>query len=105
MHEAAVGGVDHVGKALDRVDELHLVAQRECDASVLRRDPEAKSLYASALLKAQLARAPLPLGCHWPSRSEHPLLQRVEMLGRAEPGVRGASLAWWCSASSPPPLA
>ncbi len=70
----------HLGAYFMRIDQ-----ELACDAAVVIRHPEAKSLYASALLKAQLARAPLPLGCHWPARSEHPLLQRVEMLGRAEP--------------------
>ena len=77
----------HLGAYFMRIDQ-----ELACDASVVIRHPEAKSLYASALLKAQLARAPLPLGCHWPSRSEHPLLQRVEMLGRAEP-ARGRRIA------------
>ncbi|HEV7694565.1 MAG TPA: M56 family metallopeptidase, partial [Hyphomonadaceae bacterium] len=89
----------HLGAYFMRIDQ-----ELACDASVVSRHPEAKSLYASALLKAQLARAPLPLGCHWPSRSEHPLLQRVAMLGRAEPArgrrIMGVALLGLLAAAS-----
>ncbi len=36
-HEAAVGGVDHVGQALDRVDEVHVVT--EAEVRVVQRLP------------------------------------------------------------------
>lgn len=65
----------HLAVHLMRVDQ-----ELACDAAVLGRFPEARRLYAEVLLKAQLAIQPLPLGCHWPAGSEHPLKERIAML-------------------------
>lgn len=65
----------HLASHLMRIDQ-----ELACDAAVVRRHPKARSRYASALFKAQLASRPLPLGCYWPARSQHPLTERIEML-------------------------
>ena len=70
----------HIAAHLMRVDQ-----ELACDATVVERHPRAKAVYASALLKAQLASRPLPLGCYWPAGTEHPLTERVEMLKQAKP--------------------
>lgn len=70
----------HIAAHLMRVDQ-----ELACDAAVARRHPKAKAVYASALLKAQLAARPLPLGCYWPAGSQHPLTERIEMLKRPFP--------------------
>lgn len=70
----------HIGAHLMRVDQ-----ELACDAAVVERHPRARAIYASALLKAQLAARPLPLGCYWPAGTEHPLTERVEMLKQAKP--------------------
>jgi beta-lactamase regulating signal transducer with metallopeptidase domain len=70
----------HYAAHLMRMDQ-----EVACDAAVARRHPKARAAYASALLKAQLAARPLPLGCYWPARSEHPLTERIEMLKRTRP--------------------
>ena len=77
----------HAGAHFMRIDQ-----ELACDAAVVERHPKARGLYASALLKAQLAFRPLPLGCYWPAKAEHPLMERVEMLKRARPS-KGARLA------------
>ncbi len=80
----------------------------------MTRFPDARRAYAEVLVKAQLATLPLPLGCYWPSKAEHPLVERIAMLkhkqisgGRRSAGVAalvvlcaGASVAAW--ASQPP---
>ncbi|HEY7798840.1 MAG TPA: M56 family metallopeptidase [Hyphomonadaceae bacterium] len=94
MHDARVNGVAaflrcicwynplvHIAAHCLRIDQ-----EMACDASVVERYPNARRLYAGALLKAQLATRPLPLGCYWPSGAEHPLTERVEMLKRPSPG-------------------
>lgn len=63
----------HVGARLMRVDQ-----ELACDAGVLRRFPRSRRVYAEALLKTELARAPLPFGCHW--GSVHPLELRLATL-------------------------
>jgi len=65
----------HVAARLMRIDQ-----EMACDEAVVTRLPNARRLYAQVLVKAQLATGPLPLGCYWPSRSEHPLLERLAML-------------------------
>jgi beta-lactamase regulating signal transducer with metallopeptidase domain/lipopolysaccharide export system protein LptA len=65
----------HLGAGLVRVDQ-----ELACDETLVARFPDARHAYAQALVKAQLAIWPLPLGCNWPSRSEHPLLERIAML-------------------------
>ena len=49
-----------------------------CDQQVVRRHPGARRAYGEAMLKTQLARGALPLGCHW--GQTHPLKERIEML-------------------------
>lgn len=63
-----------------------------CDEQVLsnlpRTDPEARRIYADALLKAQLASEGawrMPIGCHW--QSTHPLKERITMLRKPLPGA------------------
>jgi beta-lactamase regulating signal transducer with metallopeptidase domain len=65
----------HLAVHLMRIDQ-----ELACDAAVLARHPQARKLYAAALLKTQLAPRPLPLGCHWPSAAPHPLKERIVML-------------------------
>jgi len=70
----------HIGVRMMRVDQ-----ELACDAAVLRRFPKARRLYAEALLKTELAHAPLPFGCRW--GSVHPLEIRLAALkgqGRRE---------------------
>jgi beta-lactamase regulating signal transducer with metallopeptidase domain len=71
----------HLAAHLMRIDQ-----ELACDAAVVARYPRARSAYGTALLKAELAARPLPLGCYWPARSEHPLTERIEMLKRTIPG-------------------
>ena len=72
-----------------------------CDEAVVSRFPAARRAYAEVLVKAQLAVMPLPLGCYWPSKDEHPLVERVAMLkrndvGRARRSAGAAALAGLC---------
>ncbi|HEV7691994.1 MAG TPA: M56 family metallopeptidase, partial [Hyphomonadaceae bacterium] len=71
----------HIGAHCMRIDQ-----ELACDAAVVERHPKARRLYADALLKAQLAARPLPLGCYWPAGTEHPLMERIEMLKQSAPG-------------------
>jgi len=61
---------------------LRLDQELACDAAVILRNPGARATYARALLKTQLAHTPLPLGCYWPARSQHPLELRIALLKR-----------------------
>ncbi len=70
----------HVAGHLMRIDQ-----ELACDATVVERYPKARAVYANALLKAQLAARPLPLGCYWPAGADHPLTERIEMLKQAKP--------------------
>lgn len=63
----------HLGARLMRIDQ-----ELACDAATLRRFPKARRTYAEALLKTELARAPLPFGCRW--GSVHPLELRLSAL-------------------------
>ena len=67
----------HLAARLMRIDQ-----ELACDEAVVTQRPEIRRAYAQVLVKAQLANRPLPLGCYWPSRSEHPLLERIAMLKR-----------------------
>jgi beta-lactamase regulating signal transducer with metallopeptidase domain len=67
----------HLAAHLMRIDQ-----EMACDEAVVTRFPDARRAYAQALVKAQLAIRPLPLGCYWPSRNEHPLYERIAMLSR-----------------------
>ncbi len=96
----------HLAARLMRVDQ-----ELACDEAVVNRFPNARRAYAEVLMKAQMAVLPLPLGCYWPSRSQHPLVERVAMLKRARVGRTrwrtgavvlgclwaGAGLAAWAS--------
>jgi beta-lactamase regulating signal transducer with metallopeptidase domain len=80
----------HLAAHAMRIDQ-----EMACDAAVMRQHPNARRTYADALLKAQLAARPLPVGCYWPAGTEHPLTERIAMLKNA-PGrgrrVVGAGL-------------
>lgn len=65
----------HVGVRLMRIDQ-----ELSCDALVIEQRPDARRAYAETLLKTQLAGRPLPFGCYWPARSQHPLTQRIAMI-------------------------
>jgi beta-lactamase regulating signal transducer with metallopeptidase domain len=67
----------HVAARLLRLDQ-----ELACDAAVMLRRPKSRALYASTLLKTQLAATPLPLGCYWPARGRHPLEVRVALLAQ-----------------------
>jgi beta-lactamase regulating signal transducer with metallopeptidase domain/lipopolysaccharide export system protein LptA len=71
----------HLAARLMRVDQ-----ELACDEAVANRYPDARRAYAEVLLKAQMAVLPLPLGCYWPSRAQHPLVERVAMLKRPRIG-------------------
>lgn len=86
----------HLGVRLMRIDQ-----ELACDAAVLRRFPKARRLYAEALLKTELARAPLPFGCRW--GSVHPLEMRVAALkgqGRHELAGLWAAIVFTLAAST-----
>ncbi len=101
----------HLAAHLMRIDQ-----EMACDETVIGRFPQARGVYARALVKAQLSLRPLPLGCPWPSATDHPLLERVGMLRREDLSPRrrqagasalvllaaAASLTAW--ASQPPKL-
>jgi len=71
----------HLAARLMRIDQ-----ELACDEVVVTRLPGARRAYAEVLMKVQLAILPLPLGCYWPSHSEHPLVERVAMLKRKDVG-------------------
>lgn len=86
----------HLAAHLMRIDQ-----ELACDEAVVIRFPGARRAYAEVLVKAQLATLPLPLGCYWPSKSEHPLVERIAMLkrknlGRASGRAGLAGLAALC---------
>lgn len=97
---------------------LRIDQELACDAAVLGQLPAARRLYAEVLLKTQLAAQPLPLGCHWPAGSEHPLKERILMLKSPPPVASrrtagavlvvalslGAACAAWAAAPKPPTL-
>jgi beta-lactamase regulating signal transducer with metallopeptidase domain len=59
---------------------LRLDQEMACDAAVIGRHPEARRVYAGAMLKTQLAPLQTPLGCYWPARNRNPLKERFAML-------------------------
>ncbi|QNN70453.1 M56 family metallopeptidase [Thermomonas carbonis] len=61
-----------------------------CDAQVVRQHPDARRAYGEAMLKTQLARGLLPLGCHW--GQTHPLRERIEMLKQPLHSMRRRAL-------------
>jgi hypothetical protein len=68
----------HYAASRFRVDQ-----ELSCDAAVMQRHPDARRVYADAMLKTQLADGSLPAGCHW--RSAHPLKERLMMLKQPAP--------------------
>jgi TonB family protein len=70
----------HLASHLSRLDQ-----ELACDAIVVERAPALRRVYAETLLKTQLAATPLPLGCYWPARADHPLTERIAMLARPQP--------------------
>jgi beta-lactamase regulating signal transducer with metallopeptidase domain len=89
----------HLAAHLMRIDQ-----EMACDETVVTRFPEARRAYAQALVKAQLAIRPLPLGCYWPSGTEHPLLERIAMLklndvSRTRRLAGGAAVTVLCAAT------
>jgi len=71
----------HLAARLMRVDQ-----ELACDETVANRFPDARRAYAEVLMKAQMAALPLPLGCYWSPRAQHPLVERVAMLKRPRIG-------------------
>ena len=67
----------HLAARLLRLDQ-----EMACDAAVVMARPGCRALYARTLLKTQLAGAPLPFGCYWPARGQHPLEVRIASLSR-----------------------
>ncbi len=70
----------HLAAHLSRLDQ-----ELACDAAVIAKTPGLRRTYAETLLKTQLAATPLPLGCYWPARAQHPLTERITMLARPTP--------------------
>ena len=90
----------HLAAHLMRIDQ-----ELACDVAVVTRFPTARRAYAEVLLKAQLATLPLPLGCYWPSKTQHPLVERVAMLklkdiSRVRRLAGAAALAALCAGSA-----
>lgn len=74
---------------------MHLAALRfradqelSCDAAVIAAHPSSRPTYAEALLKAQIASVPPPLGCMWTSASARRLGERITKLSEHAPGRR-----------------
>lgn len=81
----------HIAARLIREDQ-----ELACDETVIARHPGARRLYAEAMLKAQLAGAPVPLGCHWLAGGKAELRRRIARLARTPGRLRrgaGAVLA------------
>lgn len=78
----------HLAAHLSRLDQ-----ELACDAAVIAKAPASRRTYAETLLKTQLAATPLPLGCYWPARAEHPLTERIAMLARPTPSLATRILA------------
>jgi TonB family protein len=81
--------LSHVAVRAMRMDQ-----ELACDAAVLSQRPASRRLYGALLLKTQLNASTLPLGCHWPSASAHPLRQRIVMLNAPAPGALRRRLGW-----------
>lgn len=68
----------HIAERLMRADQ-----ELACDASVMRRHPNARRSYANAMLKTQLSANAAPLACQW--QSTHPLKERIMSLNQTTP--------------------
>jgi len=124
--DARVNALAAAGQCLGWFNPLvHLAAHRmridqelACDATVLGEAPAHRRLYAEVLLKTQLASQALPLGCHWPPTSDHPLKERIAMLKSPLPaparrtlgfaavallGLGTACAAWAAQPAAAPP--
>jgi len=75
----------HLGARLMRIDQ-----ELACDETVVARFPNARRLYAEAMLKVQLEAAPLPLGCHWPAGGVSALRRRIARLNLRPSAARRA---------------
>jgi beta-lactamase regulating signal transducer with metallopeptidase domain len=84
----------HFAAYLIRLDQ-----ELACDAAVVRARPAARALYAKTLLKTQLAGSPLPLGCYWSPRGQHPLELRIASLRRTSKNQARLSGGAFASAS------
>lgn len=84
----------HFAAYLIRLDQ-----ELACDAAVIRARPAARALYARTLLKTQLAGSPLPLGCYWSPRGQHPLEVRIASLKRTSKGPSRSSGGTFAAAS------
>lgn len=65
------------------VGRFRLDQELACDATVLRRHPQSRQVYAEAIFKTQLNAAGVPFGCQW--QSGHPLKERLLQLSRRQP--------------------
>ena len=74
------------------IREARLDQELACDARVMGRLSRARGLYARTLLKTQLDARVLPLGCHWPAATPHPLEERVAMLARPQPSLHRTAM-------------
>jgi len=86
--DAVVNALVVVARCLAWFNPLaHLAARRlrmdqeiACDAVVVERHPDARRLYAEALLSSALTPVSPPFGCYWPAAGPHPLKERLMML-------------------------
>src|SRR5690606_22574056 len=62
---------------------FRLDQEMACDERVVERFPSLRRAYGEAMLQAQLARQPSPVGCHW--GFQHPLKERIDMLRKSKP--------------------
>lgn len=67
----------HIGAKAMRTDQ-----ELSCDAEVIDRRPRVRRAYAETLLKTHLVSRPLPVGCYWPAESQHPLIERIDLIAR-----------------------
>jgi len=88
--DVRINGLVAVLQCLNWFNPLVYMAQRRlredqelaCDARVMRKHAGAKRTYAEALLKAQFAGQPIPVGCAWPAGGGHALKHRIVNLGQ-----------------------
>lgn len=99
----------HLGARLVRADQ-----ELACDESVIARHPDARRVYAEAMLKTQLVAGPVPIGCHWLSGGKTELRRRIVRLAltprplrrltgavaAAALAVTGGAAAWACQPAS-----
>lgn len=65
----------HVCARIIRTDQ-----ELACDETVIARRPTLRRTYAEAMLKAQFATEPAPVGCHWRTGDERELRRRIQRL-------------------------